>query len=249
MRPAALLTAVAGIAIVTGMLAAGRERFSGDDGAAIESEAPAPAVLEAASAAPPPALKPPAPEISMSARPVDSGSQFYPAEVDGRPLERVAAPEPEKPKPEPKKGAVLPRPVAESAGVLAFGDRKLALAGILPTPDDKSCKDGDGSDWPCGMLAKTNFRLFLRLRSVTCDLDDVNWKGTATASCKIGTQDLSEWLAENGWAEAAPGSAFAAASETARADKKGIFGDDPRKGAPIAPPADPPPDDNPLDPT
>jgi len=84
---------------------------------------------------------------------------------------------------------------------------------------------------------------------VTCDLDDANWKGTATASCKIGTQDLSEWLAENGWAEAAPGSAFAAASETARADKKGIFGDDPRKGAPIAPPADPPPDDNPLDPT
>lgn len=245
MRPAALLTAVAGIAIVAGMLAAGRERFSGQDAMPAASEAAATAIEPNAVPNAPPAL--PDPKVSMEARPVDPASQFYPAEVNGKPLERVAAPEPEKPKPAPQKDAVLPRPVAESAGVLAFGARKLQLAGVVPTAEDKVCKEPDGSEWPCGMLAKTNFRLFLRLRSVTCDLDDANWSGTATASCKIGTQDLSQWLVENGWADAATGSAFSDAGEKARSEKKGIYGDDPRKGAALTLPPGPPPDD-PLDP-
>jgi len=244
MRPAALLTAVAGIAIVMGTLTAGRERFSGPDASAVSSEAAASDAGGADAAPPPPTTDP---QASMNARPVDDASQFYPAQVEGKPLERVAAPEPEKPKPEPKKDAVLPRPVPDSAGVLAFGDRKLALSGIIATPDDKICKDADGSEWPCGMLAKTNFRLFLRLRSVTCDLDDANWSGTATASCKIGAQDLSAWLVENGWAEAAAGSPLTEAGEKAKSERKGIFGEDPRKGAPVAPPPDPPAD-NPLDP-
>ncbi len=168
-------------------------------------------------------------------------------EVDGKPLERVAAPEPEKPKPQPRKAATLPRPVAESAGIIAFGDRKLQLAGLVPTPADKVCKEPDGNEWPCGMLARTNFRLFLRLRSVTCDLDDANWTGTTTASCKIGAQDLSEWLTENGWADADAGSPLVALGEKAKAEKKGIYGKDPRKGAPLTLPAGPPSDD-PLDP-
>jgi endonuclease YncB( thermonuclease family) len=247
MRPAALLTAVAGMGIVAGMLAAGRARFAEPDMASTGSidetekrEVPEPLTPTAAAPAPDPM-------ISMRARRVDESSRFYPAEVDGKPLERVAAPEPEKPKPQPKKAAILPRPVAESAGTLAFGDRKLRLAGIVPTPAGKVCKEPDGNEWPCGMLARTNFRLFLRLRSVTCDLDDANWSGTTTASCKIGTQDLSEWLTENGWADAGAGSRFVALGEMAKAEKKGIYGEDPRKGAsPTLAPGPPP--DGPLDP-
>lgn len=244
MRPAALLTAVAGIAIVVGMLAIGRGRFSEPDAATTASEIAAETSAED-TAVPQPV--PPDPKVSMEARPVDPASQFYPAEVDGKPLERVAAPEPEKPKPEPRKAAVLPRPVADNAGVLAFGDRKLQLAGVVPTPSDRTCKEADGTEWPCGMLAKTNFRLFLRLRSVTCDLDDANWSGTTTAACRIGTQDLSEWLVDNGWADAAPGAAFVEAGEQAKAGKKGIYGTDPRQGAPVSLSPGPSPDD-PLDP-
>ena len=111
MRPAALLTAVAGIAIVMGMLMAGRERFSGPDASAVASEAAAPDAGGDDAPPPPPTADP---QASMNARPVDDASQFYPAQVEGKPLERVAPPEPEKPKPEPKKDAVLPRPVAET---------------------------------------------------------------------------------------------------------------------------------------
>ncbi|MBB4277004.1 thermonuclease family protein [Rhizobium mongolense] len=245
MRPAALLTAVAGITIVAGMLAAGRERFAGPDTAATASEEPVTTAESKETPKPPLAL--PDPKISMSARPVDEASRFYPAQADGKPLERVATAEPEKPKPEPQNAATLPRPVAESAGILAFGNRKLRLAGIVPTQADKVCKEPDGNEWPCGMLAKTNFRLFLRLRSVTCDLEDANWTGITTASCKIGAQDLSEWLVENGWADAAAGSALAEAAAKAKAEKKGVYGEDPRKGALLTLPPGPPPD-NPLDP-
>ncbi|WP_086996835.1 thermonuclease family protein [Rhizobium sullae] len=245
MRPAALLTAVAGITIVAVMLAAGRERFAGPDVATTAIEDPNTAAKSEEAPKPPIAL--PDPKISMNARPVDQASQFYPAEAEGKPLERVAVPEPETPKPEPQKAATLPRPVAESAGILAFGDRKLQLAGIVPTQADKICKELDGNEWPCGMLAKTNFRLFLRLRSVTCDLEDANWTGITTASCKIGAQDLSEWLVENGWADAVAGSPLTGAGEKAKAEKKGVYGEDPRKGAPLTLPPGPPPD-NPLDP-
>ncbi|MHC2299288.1 thermonuclease family protein [Rhizobium mongolense] len=244
MRPAALLTAVAGITIVAGMLAAGRERFAGPDTAATGSEESVTTAESKETPKPPLAL--PDPKISMSARPVDEASRFYPAQADGKPLERVATAEREKPKPEPQKAATLQRPVAESAGILAFGNRKLRLAGIVPTQADKVCKEPDGNEWPCGMLAKTNFRLFLRLRSVTCDLEDANWTGVTTASCKIGAQDLSEWLVENGWADAAAGSALAEAAAKAKAEKKGVYGEDPRKGAPLTLPPGPP--DNPLDP-
>lgn len=245
MRPAALLTAVAGMGVVAGMLAAGRARFPKPD------MEPTASVEDAATPEVPERVMPPAaapdPRISMRARRVDESSKFYPAEVDGKPLERVAAREAEKPKPQPQKAATLPRPVAESAGVIAFGDRKLQLAGIVPTPTDMICKGPDGNEWPCGMLARTNFRLFLRLRSITCDLKDANWSGTTTASCKIGTQDLSKWLAENGWADADAGSPLVALGEKAKTQKKGVYGEDPRKNASLTlPPAAPP--DDPLDP-
>jgi endonuclease YncB( thermonuclease family) len=235
MKPAAIGTAVAGIAIVIGLIAAGGHRLGGASDAGdiavsmpqVEKPAPAPPL--------PPKTSP---EASMAARPVDDASQFYPAAVEGKPLEREAAPEPEKkPIVVADKGIDLPRPVAENAGIIRFGQRQLQLAGVMPTPVDKICSSAEGKQWPCGTLAKTNFRLFLRLRTVNCDLDSAEWTGTATAACKIGGQDLSEWLIENGWAEAAEGSAFAEAGAKAKAEKSGLFGDDPRKGGPMTIPA------------
>jgi endonuclease YncB( thermonuclease family) len=229
MRPAAIGTAVAGIAIVIGLIAAGGHKLDGTSDAG-EIAASMPEAEQPAPTAPPP---PPVtnPQASMAARPVDDASQFYPAAAEGKPLEREAAPEPEKkPVAVSEKGIDLLRPVAESAGVLGFAERRLQLVGVTPTPVDKTCADAGGKQWPCGVLAKTNFRLFLRLRTVSCDLDSAEWTGTATAACKIGGQDLSQWLIENGWAEAAEGSAFAEAGAKAKEEKSGIYGEDPRKG-------------------
>ena len=224
MRPAAILTAVAGIGVVAGLIAAGGQRL----GTAID---PVETAAQTEIHAPPPAPAQPTTDsqASMHARRVDEASRFYPAAIDGKPLERIAAVEPQQPaKPAEDNGVNLVRPIAESAGILAFGDRRLRLAAINPTPADKTCTDSKGREWPCGMLAKTNVRLLLRLRTVRCDLDSTEWTGTTTAKCRIGTQDISRWLVENGWAEAEKGSALAEAGETARQAGKGIYGDDPR---------------------
>ncbi|MDP9807628.1 endonuclease YncB(thermonuclease family) [Rhizobium tibeticum] len=243
MRPAAILTAIAGIGTVAGLIAAGGERL----GSTIDpEETAAPTDLHV----PPPAAaaRPTTnPEASMNARHVDDVSQFYPAVVDGKPLERIAAAEPEQPaRIAEDKDVNLVRPVAESAGVLAFGERRLQLAGINPTPADKICTDSKGREWPCGMLAKTNVRLFLRLRTVRCDLDSSEWTGTVTAACRIGTQDISQWLVENGWAEAEKGSALAEVGEKARQTGKGLYGDDPRSATETSIPENLP-SDLPLD--
>lgn len=236
MRPATILTSVAGIGIVVALIVAGGQRLRTDtqQTAAADDKATSPP-----EAAPAPTTDPAA---SMNARPIDDASQFYPASVDGKPLERVAAVIPETPKVKADNGVDLPRPVAESAGILGFGDRRLQLAGIEATPADKVCNGADGGEWPCGMLAKTNFRLFLRLRTVHCDLDSASWSGTATASCKIGAQDISRWLVENGWAAPSEGSSLADIGKTANDEKKGIYGDDPRKGDPLTPATEPLPE-------
>ncbi|HWT60725.1 MAG TPA: thermonuclease family protein, partial [Rhizobium sp.] len=122
----------------------------------------------------------------------------------------------------------LARPAVENAGLLSFGEHKLQLAGIVPTPADKICGPA-GRQWPCGMMAKTALRQLLRNRSIACDLDAAEWKETASAACRLGTQDLGAWLAENGWAEAAAGSPLVAAAEKARQAGKGLYGDDPRR--------------------
>jgi endonuclease YncB( thermonuclease family) len=240
MNPAALVTATAGIAIVVGLIAAGGQRLGSPSGAGEIATS-----MQEATLAPAPAAQPTTnPDASMAARAIDDASQFYPAVVDGKPLQREAAPAPKKkPQVVAENGIDLPRPVADSAGVLSFGDRRLQLAGLVPTPVNKMCTADSGAAWPCGMLAKTNFRLFLRLRTVHCDLGNANWTDTATASCTIGGQDLSAWLIENGWAEAAEGSAFAEAGAKAKQDKNGLYGEDPRKGSATNDPTAPSPED------
>lgn len=239
MRPAAILTAVAGIGIVAGLIAAGGQRL----GAAIDPEETV-ASTEPGEQPPAPAVQPTInPNASMHARRVDDASQFYPAVIDGKPLERIAAVEPEKPAERTEdKGVNLARPIAESAGVLSFGNRRLLLADINPTPQNKVCTDSKDRTWPCGMLAKTNVRLFLRLRTVSCDLDSAEWTGMVTAACRVGTQDVSRWLVENGWAEATTGSALAELGEKAKQAGKGLYGDDPRSIVETGIPDDLPPD-------
>jgi endonuclease YncB( thermonuclease family) len=74
--------------------------------------------------------------------------------------------------------------------------------------------------------------MYLRGRTVTCDLAGEEWQGAVIASCRYVKTDLSQWLVQNGWAEAEAGSPLSQAEEQARADRRGIFGDDPRKDGP-----------------
>ncbi|WP_143530744.1 thermonuclease family protein [Rhizobium sp. RU36D] len=126
----------------------------------------------------------------------------------------------------------LARPQTIEAGVMAFGTRRLRLAGLTPTGEDKTCPTVDGGSWPCGRLARTHQRLFIRNRSVDCDLPGADWDGEAVARCEVAGIDMATWLAQSGWAEAEAGSSLEPLSAEARTLRRGLFGDDPRNGGP-----------------
>ncbi|MGM5053421.1 thermonuclease family protein [Rhizobium sp. 814_E9_N1_1] len=235
MRPAAFITGITGMVVVVGLLMAGEARLGG--GTAGEETASAGETATAPADAAPEAGEPATmsdDRAEMIARSVEPVAPPAPDPGDGvtsKPADLPQQAETAAGKtggPTTKKAMELARPAVDNAGILSFGERRLQLAGIVPTPVDRICGPAD-RQWPCGMMAKTALRLLLRNRSVTCDLDSAEWKETATTACRLGTQDLGSWLAENGWAEAAAGSPLAEIAETARQARKGIYGDDPRR--------------------
>ncbi|ACS54528.1 thermonuclease family protein [Rhizobium leguminosarum] len=235
MRPAAFITGITGMVVVTGLLLAGEARLGGGTAGeeTASAEETATAAVDAASDADegaaisddraemiarstePAASPSPAPGDGVTSKPAD-----LPQQADTAAGQTAS--------PSAKKAVELARPMVDNAGMLSFGERRLQLAGIVPTPVDRICGPA-GRQWPCGMMAKTALRLLLRNRSVSCDLETVEWKDTVTTACRLGTEDLGAWLAENGWAEAAVGSPLTAAAEKARQAGKGLYGDDPRR--------------------
>ncbi|MGO7909730.1 thermonuclease family protein [Rhizobium leguminosarum] len=239
MRPAAFLTGITGMVVVAGLLLAGEARLGGGTAgeetmsAEETATAPADAAPEAGERATisddraemiARSVEPMAPPSPASGPAPSDGGAPKPADV----AQQAETPAGETASPPAKKAVELARPMADNAGILSFGERRLQLAGIVPTPVDRICGPA-GRQWPCGMMAKTALRLLLRNRSVNCDLETVEWKETVTTACRLGTEDLGSWLAENGWAEAAAGSPLTAAAEKARQAGKGLYGDDPRR--------------------
>ena len=178
-------------------------------------------------------------EIAPSAEPPEQGSvrpvtpELFasPLAEPGAPLERIEPRAPLTPEPvkaERVKLVLLPRPESVGAGLIAFGQRNLKLADITPTDRMRVCPTANGGDWPCGMVARTQQRLFLRNRTLSCDMDNAEWEGTIEARCSVADMDIATWLAENGWVEAPASSPLAGRVEKARAERRGLFGDDPR---------------------
>lgn len=168
------------------------------------------------------------------ARQIEPETFGLPESVTRVPLERI---EPAVPLPEPAattstEPVLLPRPLALSAGLISFDGRLVQLAGLVPEPAERTCGE-TGRSWPCGMMARTALRNWLRARSMLCSVPEAGWEGTVTARCTVGGQDPAAWLVQQGWAEPEAGSDLAQAAEAARSARLGRFGDDPRLGSAI----------------
>lgn len=153
-----------------------------------------------------------------------------PEEVTAKPLERIKARQAlsdpvARPEPIP---SVLRHPVALSAGLIQFdGDRLLQLDGLVAQTAGRTCK-ANGRSWPCGVVARTAFRNFLRARALLCVVPKNGWEDTLTTTCTVNGTDPAAWLAENGWAEAKAGSPLEDKVVAAKRSRLGFFGDDPR---------------------
>lgn len=197
--------------------------------------APPPAPAITAQAEPVPASPPPPPAAPspravgpsiIAVPPIDPGTL---ERVDPRPPLSVIAPAapPKKPPPKP----LLFRPVVEGAGVIVAGGRTITISDVDVVEDGEACARPEGGEWPCGRVARTAFRSFLRSRAVNCDFPEGEVPDRLSTSCRVGPRDIGEWLVENGWARAS-GDKYAEKARAAQSAGRGIYG----KGPTVLPP-------------
>jgi endonuclease YncB( thermonuclease family) len=173
--------------------------------------------------------------VAPDARPVGS-DVVAPPPVERLELQRIEPRPPlgelaqaTPPKPEGPAMRLLHRPTAEAAGLVTVQGHKIAIDGIEVIAPDETCSAPDGSEWPCGRLARTAFRQWLRGRAVSCTVPEEAGSETVSTACKLGEQDVGEWLVRNGWARASDGGSYVELAEEAKAKKLGVFGSPPRQ--------------------
>ncbi len=140
------------------------------------------------------------------------------------PLVRVAPPHSaEEPPRREARLARLYNPIVASAGIIVAGDHDIHLAGIVATEPDQRCGEG-AMAWPCGRMARTALRNFIRGRAIECEIPAGAQKIPDPARCLVGGEDVAEWLVAQGWAKR-NGDDYAEAEKAARDGKLGLFGE------------------------
>lgn len=135
-------------------------------------------------------------------------------------LERLPALEPP-PLPErPPKPKLRPRPLVLAAGIIKSGDTQIILSDINPIKPDQKCKLESGGEWPCGKLAETEMKLFVRGRPINCTPTQNDNAKKIITRCELDGFDMSAWLVLTGWA-IPKGSLFQSELKEAKAKKRG----------------------------
>ena len=185
----------------------------------------------AASPQPPKPVVPAKPAEENTARDVGGGAVPTPVLPDAL-LERIAPAPIVKPQeafrpPIPLLGKDEPfllfQPIVENAGTLVAEGRIITLADVTPVEASRMCENSDAGQWPCGKKARTSLRAFVRGRAISCLLPDQQ-KTAIETECLVGKENLGEWLVEQGWAEAKPGSDLESLGQAAKLMGRGIYG-------------------------
>jgi endonuclease YncB( thermonuclease family) len=108
-----------------------------------------------------------------------------------------------------------------AAGRIEVGDKTIRLAGIAVTEPDRTCGDGSRT-WPCGRMARTALRRFVRARAIECDIPQGADSVPDPARCYVGGDDIAAWLVAQGWAEDAGGT-YGEPAQAAREMKLGLY--------------------------
>lgn len=163
------------------------------------------------------------------------GEMVAPAERNVTPPDILPGPAPEgpmvrapgyvpPPKPPEPEIRTYPRVVVANAGNLAAGWTVIRLQGIEAPGLDDTCKDDNGTEWPCGRVARTQLARLIRTRAVTCEAAPGAPEKDYAAICRVGRVEINQWLVEQGWATPQDGApeALAKAAEAAKRQHLGL---------------------------
>lgn len=118
---------------------------------------------------------------------------------------------------------LLHRPVVSAAGRIEAGGHAILIDGITTVQPGESCPGRLGEDWPCGNLARTALRGWIRGRAVHCRVPERSGDADIKTSCELAGQDIATWLVRNGWARPDDQKRFEDATQFARSNRLGIF--------------------------
>ncbi|RWM54263.1 thermonuclease family protein [Mesorhizobium sp.] len=244
MRPLHAAAAVSTILVIGAAIAAGGRAVLHDENSRVAARAQAGMAAQSEAPATSANPRPKAARPEAHSRAIDpevvAPPQLQPEELERveprAPLSDLALARPPKSKmPDDWNGTKLFQPIATAAGVIQAKGYSVAVSGIDIVRQDETCADG-GKSWTCGSRARTAFRAFLRGRAVVCAVPPEGGRDLIAAECRVGNQDVGQWLIENGWARAAKSGPYVVAGEKARTARKGIFGPAPSlSGLPPAP--------------
>lgn len=166
-------------------------------------------------------------EVMKRIRNVTPDNIVQPPKIESEYVERLPAIEPPPPPPKPPKPEKWSRPIVLAAGIIKSGKRIIELADIVPVALDEICEDIAGDQWPCGMLARTEMRMFVRGRAIDCNPVDDETAERISTRCRLASTDMSAWLVQNGWAKP-EGGEFKDELEEAKIKNRGIWRDAPK---------------------
>ncbi len=133
------------------------------------------------------------------------------------PLKRIEQP----PAEEQARVERLFNPIVIAAGTIKARGRDIRLAGVSAPSFDQRCGEGEAA-WPCGRMARAALRRFIRARAIECDVPAGATEIPERADCRVGGEDIAEWLVARGWAKRT-GDRYEEQEDTAREAKLGLW--------------------------
>lgn len=115
---------------------------------------------------------------------------------------------------------------------LVIGQTRIRLNAIDAPETDQTCLDPKGSPYPCGIVARDQLRAKIGTSAVNCQGEGLDKYGRTIATCRLGSEDLNQWLVTAGLALAYVqySDRYAADEAKARTAQKGLW-----SGAFVAP--------------
>ena len=92
------------------------------------------------------------------------------------------------------------RAVVIDGDTIDVHSRRIRLLDVDAPESRQLCENSKGEKWRCGQQAALALYDWIGERTVTCETTKMDRYKRILAHCAIGDQDISEWLAENGWA-------------------------------------------------
>lgn len=77
---------------------------------------------------------------------------------------------------------------------------RIRLLDIDAPESRQTCTRPDGTEWRCGQQAALELSDWIDGRTVSCRSEKMDRYGRHLANCSVGGDNLSQWLAGNGWA-------------------------------------------------